>query len=94
VFVCCYPVLRSVFINREEFPRIYTELAAFAGESRYTDRSGDTWHAGGGPPPAKPFSSMGSGGVPPRDTWGPSSDRKGDSSQNWGRPMDTGTSER
>ncbi|XP_021921090.1 scaffold attachment factor B2-like isoform X2 [Zootermopsis nevadensis] len=64
------------------------------GESRYTDRSGDTWHTGGGPPPAKPFSSMGSGGVPPRDSWGPSSDRKGDSSQNWGRPIDAGTSER
>ncbi|XP_023707059.1 scaffold attachment factor B2 isoform X3 [Cryptotermes secundus] len=54
------------------------------GESRYTDRSGDTWHAGGGPPAVKPFSSMGSGGVPPRDTWGPSSDRKADSSQSWG----------
>ncbi|KAJ9599075.1 hypothetical protein L9F63_010442, partial [Diploptera punctata] len=63
------------------------------GDSRYTDRAGDTWHAGGGPPPVKPFSSMGSGGVPPRDSWGPSSDRKADG-QNWGRPMDSGASDR
>jgi hypothetical protein len=61
----------------------HTKLTAFAGENRYTDRSGDTWHAGGGPPAVKPFSSIGSG-VPSRDSWGPSSDRKADSSQSWG----------
>ena len=63
------------------------------GDSRYADRSGDTWHAGGGPPNVKPFSSMGSGGVPPRESWGPSADRKTDG-QNWGRPMDSGGSDR
>jgi hypothetical protein len=92
MFMLSWPVLRSVFINHD-FASVY-KLDVFAGDSRYTDRSGDTWHTGGGPPPAKPFSSIGSGGVPPRDSWGPSSDRKGDSNQTWGRPMDAGTSER
>jgi RNA recognition motif-containing protein len=64
------------------------------GESRYTDRSGDTWHGAGGPPAVKSFSSMSSGGVPPRDSWGPSSDRKTDSGQSWGRPLDSGASDR
>nr|CAD7457931.1 unnamed protein product [Timema tahoe] len=59
------------------------------GESRYTDRSGDTWHAGGGPVPAKTFG----GGVPPRDSWAPG-DRKPDVGQNWGRPIDVGGSDR
>lgn len=72
----------------------YAVVAILTGESRYTDRSGDTWHAGGGPPAVKSFSSMGSGGVPPRDSWGPSSDRKADSGQSWGRPIDSGASDR
>jgi hypothetical protein len=93
-FVLWANLVNSVMIIPAGFPNTYTVFTAFAGESRYTDRAGDTWHAGGGPPAVKPFSSMGSGGVPPRDSWGPSGDRKADSGQNWGRPMDSGASDR
>nr|CAD7593864.1 unnamed protein product [Timema genevievae] len=76
-------ILGIVFMNQ------CVPAARVPGESRYTDRSGDTWHAGGGPVPAKTFG----GGVPPRDSWAPG-DRKPDVGQNWGRPIDVGGSDR
>ncbi|KAK7792878.1 hypothetical protein R5R35_000431 [Gryllus longicercus] len=64
------------------------------GEGRYSERSGDSWHAGGGPPPVKPFSSLSGSGVPSRDSWGASGDRKSDGGQSWGRPMESSSSDR